>query len=463
MRRVVLLSAIVMVTITCDTGITAPALTSIVVTPASVILTASGQPRQFTATAHDQRGDSLPGVRFTWSVDHAAVATIDTTGLVTPGGQGVTYVRATAGEVQGWVAVAVGPSPSAKAIATMSGSHTCAIVRAVTYCWGWNENGQLGNATLANSSLPVEVTTAAPFVALTQGYHSTIGLAEGQEYYTWGNPIPTVPLADPVESTTPVPNRDLTARSFSQLATGFDFACGLAADHLAYCWGSNAVGQLGYATPSPFSHILWPAGHASPPQFASLSSSSSWRHMCGLTAAGQAYCWGLNEWGQLGDGTTINRARPVAVATSLSFVELATAFATTCARTATHEVYCWGFSYSRPDFDTTPTLISQEPPLIQIINGWGTACVLTAAGEARCWGYNGAGAIGDGTWIDQATPTTVAGGLSFASISMGAEHVCGVTRDNELYCWGFNGTGSVGDGTTIDRNAPQLVSVPSSP
>ena len=115
-------------------------------------------------------------------------------------------------------------------------------------------------------------------------------------------------------------------------------------------------------------------------------------HTCGLTSAGQAYCWGDNTYGQLGNGSTAASATPVPVSGILSFLALNTANAHTCA--------------------------------------------LTSSGAAYCWGYNVDGRLGDGSATDRWTPVPVSGGLSFSALAAGAWHTCGLTSAGAAYCWG---------------------------
>ncbi|NDG98588.1 MAG: hypothetical protein EBY11_11715, partial [Proteobacteria bacterium] len=148
-------------------------------------------------------------------------------------------------------------------------------------------------------------------------------------------------------------------------------------------------------------------------QFTSLALGHY--HTCGLVAGGAAYCWGYNGLGQLGDGTTQDRAAPVAVSGGLTFTSLG-------------------------------------------LGGSGWTCGLTGEGRAYCWGYNDLGQLGDGTLLNRSAPVAVSGGRVFISLATAAEHTCGLIAGGAAYCWGENVNGQSGDGTNERHSLPVAVS-----
>ena len=144
-------------------------------------------------------------------------------------------------------------------------------------------------------------------------------------------------------------------------------------------------------------------------------------HTCGLTPAGVAYCWGDNSSGQLGNGTMSNSATPVPVAGGLSFSMLSAGGQQTCAVTG------------------APLNV---PPV---------------GGAVYCWGNNSSGQLGNGTTTNSTTPSLVAGGLVFNSVSVGSKHACGQESDNGAFCWGDNSSGQLGNGTMINSSVPVSV------
>jgi hypothetical protein len=137
------------------------------------------------------------------------------------------------------------------------------------------------------------------------------------------------------------------------------------------------------------------------PKFATVSVASS--YACATTTEGDAYCWGNNAFGQLGDGTTTNQLMPIAVKGGLKFKQLVHGGRT----------------------------VMRQGGLF--------TCGLTNAGQAHCWGNNDFGELGDGTRTDRLEPTAVADGLTFAALRAGSASACGLESAGKLFCWGAIG------------------------
>ncbi len=190
------------------------------------------------------------------------------------------------------------------------GTHTCGLTAdGVAYCWGNNSSGQLGTGTTGQSMPLALVRGGHHFSQLSAGQDHTCGVADGKAY-CWGA-NDEGELGDGTRSNRTRPRAVTGGLTFKGVSASNQFSCGITASNLAYCWGLNSVGQLGNGAmgssrPDPV-RVL--GGHS----FTTLGGMTSSLHACAVTPDQRAYCWGRNTSGQLGDGTTTNRTRPVAV------------------------------------------------------------------------------------------------------------------------------------------------------
>jgi alpha-tubulin suppressor-like RCC1 family protein len=256
----------------------------------------------------------------------------------------------------------------------------------------------------------------------------------------------------------PVPG----GRRWRTIDAGLDFACGLSdPDRQAYCWGVNFMGQLGDGTlsgravPTP---VL--GGRA----YRNITTGAA--HTCAVTVDNKAFCWGDNRDVQLGDGTTLRRrTRPRLVAGDHAFLQVDAGREHTCGVTTDDRALCWGSTMDGiGDGSTAPRSVPTALATTQRfdrVSGFGEhSCAETTANRAYCWGFNRYGGLGDGTTTRRLRPVAVTGGLTFTQVSAGGTHSCGITGVGALYCWGGNYTGQLGDGTLEDREVPTLIAVP---
>jgi alpha-tubulin suppressor-like RCC1 family protein len=193
---------------------------------------------------------------------------------------------------------------------TAGRSHTCALTGDGTaYCWGANASGQLGTGTQLNALTPTRVSGLLTFAAISGGDAHTCAITAGGEAYCWGNNdqgrlgIGTTALV----STVPQPV--VGSLAFGAISAGEAHSCGITTNGDAYCWGSNDSGRLGIGTTDAQS--LVPVAVTGGLRFRSIDVGD---HSCGVTTANAVYCWGPGASGRLGNGSTANQVAPALIA-----------------------------------------------------------------------------------------------------------------------------------------------------
>jgi alpha-tubulin suppressor-like RCC1 family protein len=185
-------------------------------------------------------------------------------------------------------------------------------------------------------------------------------------------------------------------------------------------------------------------------------------HACALADDGRVFCWGENDQGQLGDGTTQYRdfgTVPVVGITDAHAIAAGIRFS--CAVVDGGSVWCWG---EDPGSDGTSTVPLKVPGIDDaqfVAAGGNFACALRETHQVVCWGNNALGQLGTGTFggPDQATPQPVDGLSDAVEIAAGWNHACAIRFDRRVWCWGGNGDGAtgygqLGDGTLENRASP---------
>ena len=219
---------------------------------------------------------------------------------------------------------------------------TCGIdLLNAAWCWGITQRGVLGNPSFTTTQFsPIPVATSVAFQSIAMGWVHVCALTMGGDPYCWGSAgalgvtSPAPDVLTPTQVSSPV--------TFTHLAAGANQTCGITPTLVAYCWGQNFTGQLGDGTTQARPNPLPVAGNVRFVMLAASPVTDAGDFTCGLATSGQAYCWGDNQFGQIGDGTTVNRLVPTPVSTSQRFVSIATGRDFACAMTANREVYCWG-------------------------------------------------------------------------------------------------------------------------
>ena len=183
--------------------------------------------------------------------------------------------------------------------------------------------------------------------------------------------------------------------------------------------------------------------------------STGYLHSCALTTDGQAYCWGSNIYGEVGDSTHARRIEPTAVYGDVRFVSInaggASCHGHSCGITADGTTYCWGKNYQRHISEVSHVLLYAPMPLVndpgleRVAIGGNVVCGIRADGALFCWGTGYYGQVGNGSTESTESPAAIRPDLRFTSVSSGQYHTCGTTVDGPTYCWGMNSDGALGN------------------
>ncbi|PKV10010.1 RCC1 domain-containing protein [Bifidobacterium asteroides] len=334
------------------------------------------------------------------------------------------------------------------------------------YAWGHNGNGQLGIGTGSGQSTPVRVKTPDrktypdlpadfTYLQVSAGWGHSLAVGSDGNVYAWGynsqgqlgdgtstERHAPVRVRTPDRSTYPDLPADFT---YLQVSAGYLHSLAVGSDGNVYAWGYNDHGQLGNGTTS-YSGQSTPVRVKTPDRktypdlpadFTYLQVSAGWGYSLALGSDGNAYAWGANGYGALGDGTGSSQSAPVRVKT--------------------------------PDRKTYPDLPA-DFTYLQVSAGYLHSLAVGSDGYAYAWGNNGYGQLGNnssGNYAnssvpvrvrDPASPGDASKGLQATQVSAGYHHSLAVGSDGNAWAWGRNSSGQLGDNSTDSKSVPVPVS-----
>jgi len=311
----------------------------------------------------------------------------------------------------------------------------CALLSGGTVeCWGDNTDGQLGNGTTTNSLTPVAVSGLSGVTAISAGWNS---------------------------------------------------ACALLSSGTVECWGDNTDGQLGNGTTTG----TCPDGDPCSPTPVAVSGlsgvtaiSAGNSFVCALLSGGSVQCWGDNNYGELGNGSSMGpdtctsgsgsdpcSTAPVAVSGLSGVTAISSGGGFACALLSSGTIQCWGTASlygalgdgSRSNSPSTPGTVSGLSGVTAISAGGQTFACALLGGSVQCWGENLYGALGSGTTVgSSSTPVAVSGLSDVTAISAGWNSACALLSGGTVQCWGYNANGQLGNGTTSTSPTPSATPVP---
>lgn len=355
--------------------------------------------------------------------------------------------------------VTSGPQPGTAVIAGQD--HACVLESGQLSCWGANDQGQLGIGDTKDRNAAVAVAADRRFAEVCGGRVHTCALEVGTgAVLCWGDGSQGQ-LGQSLTGTTS-PQRVPLPLPATSIACGYDHACAVLGDGTLSCWGRNSENQLGRGAGTPF--------ESAPERVTGgivdwVRVGASDGHTAGIRSDGSLWCWGRNESGEcgLGAGAPVQIFVPTHVGTDVDWVRVVLGQNATCGLRSDDSLWCWGsndfgdLGFPPPTGSTVPHRVdgpgSYFALAVETFHGGG----IQRDGSLWTWGRNVEGQLGTGDNADRTKPTAVGGSQRWIGIATGRFHTCALRADKQVLCAGENKRGQLGTGDFDRRNVFQPI------
>jgi alpha-tubulin suppressor-like RCC1 family protein len=260
-----------------------------------------------------------------------------------------------------------------------------------------------------------------------------------------------------------VGNEGVTLRATSffrwvAVSAGFGHTCALSNLGEAYCWGANHKGQLGDATETRSDEPVAVVGGL---RFREIVPG--WSHTCGVARSGELFCWGDNSEAQLGIEGLRSTQSPARVDIEAEIRALSASFLHSCAVIVDGQVLCWGSNaqgqLGRSEASVRPAQVTGPGRYSAVSAGEFHTCALTTDSEIECWGWNSIGELGTGdpSGVTADRPRRIASERTFGAVAAGVRHTCALDADGRAWCWGRSAAGEIGRDPSDHTATPDSV------
>ncbi len=428
---------------------------------------AEGTTVALSASALSANGSTLRNRPVTWLSSNPAIASVDADGTLTGVAVGSATVTATVGGKSAFSVVNV----VLFAVIAPGSDNTCAITTdGRLYCAGASYGPQA--EPVSNTLRFTTVSMGGDVTPTTHSFGCAVSTT--RTGYCWGTNTNGELGNGELSGTRPTPFPIAGAVSFQSISAGMDFACGVAVNGDAYCWGNGSLGQLGRGGQQSSSVAV---RVRSDQKFVQIQAAKY--HVCALTVGNELYCWGRNELGSLGSGSTGPfESTPVLVTGGLKFKSFTARGGVTCGLNLEEKAYCWGNNtvltlgaaatescYGQKPCSSVPLPVNGDRAYVSLAASENAVCGVAVDFQTYCWGLNQqaefgipsdsfgcvtSGAIGGCTIVP--VPTVSGFKILFA----GARNYCGLDARGVGFCWGANDTDQLGHVTTLTSSSEPL-------
>ena len=349
----------------------------------------------------------------------------------------------TADEVDIQVCYTGGGVPAAVDSFSAGADHSCLLLLDGTaQCWGEGDGGRLGTGTEDDQTSPTDVAGLLVFAGVSAAPGHSCGVTTDGDVYCWGTESQCSFGDDSNDDQYLEPTKEVVniGTRVIRVGAGLNHGCAIIEDGTVNCWGDDSNGQLGNGNPKNDS--------CAPDEVKNLESvidlSVGYEYSCAVVQGGGGYCWGYNNKGQLGDGTTNTRTGPVEIDDDHSWKKIAAGFEHTCGIDTVGAPWCWGEGGSGQIGDggnssyDAPVRVDGISDIRDITVGETHSCAVTNDGEVYCWGDNANGQVtGDSSEGSADSPVLVDELEGIVAIDAGRDHTCALVKDGDLVCWGL--------------------------
>jgi len=347
-----------------------------------------------------------------------------------------------------------------KAVST--GSHHTVVIGADGSLWAWGPNGagQLGDGTRTPRLSPVRIGAFTNWIAVSAGAHYTVAIASDGSLLAWGEnfygqlgdgsdlSLNNRPVQRPVRVNTPY-------NDWGYVSSGREHTAAIRKDGSLWTWGRNNWGQLGDGTTEDRSRPV------------QIGENQNWRavsagysHTIAISTDGSLWAWGWNGAGQLGNGTIVDSHIPVQIGCDTSWAIVSVGFLHTAAIKKDGSLWAWGRNDrgqlgdgtggDRHDIQSSPVQIGQDTGWAMVSAGYSHTAAIKKDGSLWMWGFNDLGTLdnnpSDYFELFHKSPRQVGEDTNWIYVSRGDWHTVVIREDNSLWTWGFNGDGQLGNG-----------------
>ncbi len=352
------------------------------------------------------------------------------------------------------------------------------------WCWGDNTGQQLGVPGSRFGAAPVQIGDDDDWIAVSSGDNESLGIRADGSMWLWGEfetglrevgtgttwaSVSAGWLIDCALDTDGAMTCGLLGGldlakpgTWKQVSVNANRVCAIDTEDRLFCWGNNQDGGVGDGTTDDAADPVEVM-----PGSAFVDVSTAYYHTCAVRDDGAAFCWGRCGFGQIGDGKDPLRACDVVTPSPAqvlgdSYQSISAFDLHTCAGQTNGDVQCWGLGEagqtgSGIERHAEPRIVVSGGGWIEVAAGGDFTSARDGEGVTVCWGGNDQGQLGDGNGGDVEAPEQIAAGASWAEVRAGYRATCAIEVNGSLWCWGRNGRGELGVGDTRQVPAPRQV------